>query len=257
MLHFKILKELDNNIFQSGDGEEEGWYLHNAMKAEDGIIYHPECFKDRTQALDNSADADTTMDADTTAEKSSMETTIDVVTKQMETTLDVVTKQEPTAIDEESKPSDTSLNDVNIKKEESDVENVQSESNNGEVSVKLEGAIEDSSPDPSNEIPPESMESEVKTEELSDEAQEDAKQESDGCVSHTSLVTDDNMQLAAPIMPQPKVVVTIWMKGSILGPSSVILYSVQKYILGLLPLSLRGYCDYLNIWLKSLIDAQL
>ena len=225
------------------------------MKAEDGIIYHPECFKDRTQALDNSADADTTMDADTTAEKSSMETTIDVVTKQMETTLDVVTKQEPTAIDEESKPSDTSLNDVNIKKEESDVENVQSESNNGEVSVKLEGAIEDSSPDPSNEIPPESMESEVKTEELSDEAQEDAKQESDGCVSHTSLVTDDNMQLAAPIMPQPKVVVTIWMKGSILGPSSVILYSVQKYILGLLPLSLRGYCDYLNIWLKSLIDA--
>ena len=58
--------------------------------------------------------------------------------------------------------------------------------------------------------------------------------------ANTSLVSDDNMMLAAPVVSQPKVVVANWRKGSHIGPSSVILYCMQKYILGHLPLSFRG-----------------
>ena len=96
--------------------------------------------------------------------------------------------------------------------------------------------------DPPKETSPEPMEeSEVKTEELTDDGvkEEEVEEES----GNTSLVTDEHMQLAAPIMPQPKVVVTNWM-----GPSTaVILYSVQKYILGSFPLLLRGHCDYVGL----------
>ena len=95
--------------------------------------------------------------------------------------------------------------------------------------------------DPPKETSPEPMEeSEVKTEELTDDGVKEEEVEESG---NTSLVTDEHMQLAAPIMPQPKVVVTNWM-----GPSTaVILYSVQKYILGSFPLLLRGHCDYVGL----------
>merc|ERR1712048_664107 len=141
---------------QSGEGEEEGWYLHNAMKAEDGTIYHPECYKDRAQALDTSADADTTVDNETTIE-----------TPALETTEEVVTKQEPTEEEEENKPSEAVINppseasgvieEESIKKEESEAQDDQC--NNGE-------ANEDSIMDPPKDTSPEPMEeSEVKTEE--------------------------------------------------------------------------------------------
>ena len=95
--------------------------------------------------------------------------------------------------------------------------------------------------DPPKDTSPEPMEeSEVKTEELTDDGVKEEEVEESG---NTSLVTDEHMQLAAPIMPQPKVVVTNWM-----GPSTAfILYSVQKYILGSFPLLLRGHCDYVGL----------
>ena len=55
--------------------EEEGWYFHNAM-IHDGVIYHPECFKDLEKngecletSMDTTADstADSNMDTSTPA----------------------------------------------------------------------------------------------------------------------------------------------------------------------------------------------
>ena len=202
------------------------------MKAEDGTIYHPECYKDRAQALDTSADADTTLDNETTSDE-----------PVQETTEEVVTKQEPTEEEEENKPSEADINppseasgvieEGSIKKEE-ESEAKDDQCNNVE-------ANEDSIMDPPKETSPEPMEeSEVKTEELTDDGVKEEEVEESG---NTSLVTDEHMQLAAPIMPQPKVVVTNWM-----GPSTAfILYSVQKYILGSFPLLLRGHCDYVGL----------
>jgi|688.fasta_scaffold787607_2 hypothetical protein len=32
--------------YVQGEGDEEGcWHLHNAMRDESGVAYHPECFK--------------------------------------------------------------------------------------------------------------------------------------------------------------------------------------------------------------------
>ena len=208
------------------------------MKAEDGTIYHPECYKDRAQALDTSADADTTVDNETTIE-----------TPSTESTEEVVTKQEPTEAEEEIKPSEAVINppseasgvieEGSIKKEE-ESEAQDEQCNNVE-------AHEDSTMDDPKAPSPEPMEeSEVKTEELTDDGVKEEEVEESG---NTSLVTDEHMQLAAPIMPQPKVVVTNWMnKASFLGPSTAVIFSsVQKYILGSFPLLLRGHCDYVGL----------
>jgi hypothetical protein len=38
--------------YVQGEGDEEGcWHLHNAMRDESGVAYHPECFKVSTGSL--------------------------------------------------------------------------------------------------------------------------------------------------------------------------------------------------------------
>merc|ERR1719195_1054029 len=69
-------EDFDQFYKQSGEGvEEEGWYFHNAM-IHDGVIYHPECFKDLEKngecletSMDTTADstADSNMDTSTPA----------------------------------------------------------------------------------------------------------------------------------------------------------------------------------------------
>ena len=49
-----VCMEEFSHFFEHGDGDhEEGWYLNNAMEHE-GTVYHPECFKDKDNAMDNS-----------------------------------------------------------------------------------------------------------------------------------------------------------------------------------------------------------
>ena len=65
--------------------EEEGWYLHNAMIHE-GVIYHPDCFKD----LQKNGDLDNSLD-----------TTADSV---MDTSSGVIKEEAPEETDQEMKP---------------------------------------------------------------------------------------------------------------------------------------------------------
>ena len=49
-----VCREEFSHFFEHGDGDQdEGWYLNNAMEHK-GTVYHPECFKDKDNTMDNS-----------------------------------------------------------------------------------------------------------------------------------------------------------------------------------------------------------
>lgn len=191
----------------------------------EGIVYHPECFKDKNNAMDNSLDtsADTAMETSVVAEN-------EVVPKQ-----EPMTEEEP-KIPEEDKAvapikaendkeesmevTETETESVSIKEENDPVQetNVQEDPNVEEMETKDEEANEEVKPEEEKAV-------EDKEEDLS---------------ANTSLVSDDNMLLAAPVVTQPKVVVTKWRRERHWSPSSVLFYCMQKYILGHRPLLLRG-----------------
>ena len=214
---------LTHCVCQSGDGnEEEGWYLHNAMVYE-GIVYHPECFKDKNNAMDNSLDtsADTAMETSVVAEN------------------EVVPKQEPMA-EEESKPLEEEKFAAPVKAENDEKESMEVTETES-VSIKEE----------TDEVQDTNVQEEPHVEEMEtkdEEANEEVKPEEEKAVenkeedrsANTSLVSDDNMLLAAPVVTQPKVVVTKWRRERHWSPSSVLFYCMQKYILGHHPLLLRG-----------------
>ena len=213
-------------VFQGGDGnEEEGWYLHNAMEHEN-VIYHPECFKDKNNVVDTSMDTTTDSGLDTSA---------------------VVTKEEPADTEEEeAKPSTEEMQQEDSIQETNDVKEEPpsaAETSEEDLNVKEEitpiAAPTDAMEESKEDAEDVKTETDIKTEDVSEEPQEEEVKEDDPS-ANTSLVSDDNMMLAAPVVSQPKVVVANWRKGSHIGPSSVILYCMQKYILGHLPLSFRG-----------------
>ena len=213
-------------VLQGGDGnEEEGWYLHNAMEHEN-VIYHPECFKDKNNVVDTSMDTTTDSGLDTSA---------------------VVTKEEPADTEEEeAKPSTEEMQQEDSAQETNDVKvelPSAAETSEEDLNVKEEitpiAAPTDAMEESKEDAEDVKTETDIKTEDVSEEPQEEEVKEDDPS-ANTSLVSDDNMMLAAPVVSQPKVVVANWRKGSHIGPSSVILYCMQKYILGHLPLSFRG-----------------
>ena len=214
-------------MLQSGDsGEEEGWYLHNAMVYE-GTVYHPECFKDKNNAMDTSLETSAVEEADviTKQDPEEMETPVETAKPEAEET--AAPPAEVESVKEESMELiETETANVSIKEEENkdgeEETNVQENESKMEVDVKNEEATEE----------------EVKTEEKEEEKVADLS---------ASLVSDDNMLLAAPVVTQPKVVVEPWRRGpGNTGPSSVLLYCMQKYILGQPPPLLRGIPHHMN-----------
>merc|ERR1711872_1022631 len=109
------LSHINIFYFQAGEGtEEEGWYLHNAMKHE-GVIYHPECFKDKNN-MDTSVD--------TTLENSTMDTSennVDEVPMEQ-----APVNEKPIKMEDESKDADDNstapMENLNIKEEKEDKE---------------------------------------------------------------------------------------------------------------------------------------
>ena len=195
-------------FFQSEGNEEEGWYLHNAMVYE-GTVYHPECFKDKNNAMDSSLDtsADQTM-----AEEN------EVVPKEEPMSQEVDKVVSPAEAENGESMEVTVAEPVSIKEEKDAVQQTDNQENAPveEMEVKSEEPVEKVEPE----------------EEKAEDKQEDQS-------ANTSLA-DDNMLLAAPVVTQPKVVVTKWRKDRHWGPSSVLFYCIQKYILGHTPLLLRG-----------------
>ena len=185
----------------------------------EGTVYHPECFKDKNNAMDSSLDTS----ADQTMETSEGN--------------EVVPKEEPNA---EEKPESHEVEKVvspvkTENREPMDVTVAEPVSIKEEKDAVQETDIQENAPveemEVNNEEPVEKVEPE---EEKSEEVKQDDQS------ANTSLA-DDNMSLAAPVVTQPKVVVTKWRRDRHWGPSSVLFYCIQKYILGHAPLLLEGF----------------
>ena len=181
--------------------EEEGWYLHNAMIHE-GVIYHPDCFKDlqKNGDLDNSLDttADSVMDTSSgvikeeAPEETDQEMKPVVPDVKLEQTEEMIT--EPAA----AEPSEMVVETPVIPKEEQPEAEPEPEAANTEA---MELTEEDKTElTDQTEVKQEEPEPDVKEEPEVKEVEEESS-------ANTSLVGDEESHmLAAPVMSQPKVV---------------------------------------------------
>ena len=190
----------------------------------EGIVYHPECFKDKNNAMDTSLDTS----ADTGLETAAAVAENEIVPKEEQ-----IAKEEPKSQEDENVVA--TVEAENVKEESMEL----SEAETGSVPIKeeIDALQETDVHDNAN----------VEEMELKNEADEEVKPEEEKTVedkeedrsANTSLVSDDNMLLAAPVVTQPKVV-TKWRRDRDWSLSSVLFYCMQKYILGHHPLLLRG-----------------
>ena len=202
----------------------------------EGTVYHPECFKDKNNAMDNSLDTS----ADTGMETAVAEN--EIVPKEEQ-----IAKEEPKSQEDEQFVS--TVEAENAKEESMEL----SEAETGPVPIKEEiDALQETDVHDNANV----EEMELKNDEA-DEEEEKTVEDKEDRSANTSLVSDDNMLLAAPVVTQPKVVVTKWRRDRDWSLSSVLFYCMQKYILGHHPLLLRGISRFndssaLMAWLLKL-----
>ncbi len=202
----------------------------------EGTVYHPECFKDKNNAMDNSLDTS----ADTGMETAVAEN--EIVPKEEQ-----IAKEEPKSQEDEKFVS--TVEAENAKEESMEL----SEAETGPVPIKEEiDALQETDVHDNANV----EEMELKNDEA-DEEEEKTVEDKEDRSANTSLVSDDNMLLAAPVVTQPKVVVTKWRRDRDWSLSSVLFYCMQKYILGHHPLLLRGISRFndssaLMAWLLKL-----
>ena len=185
--------------------EEEGWYLHNAMIHE-GVIYHPDCFKDlqKNGDLDNSLDttADSVMDTSSGVIKEERPEESD---QEMKPLVPEVTQEQAEEMITEPAPAESTEmvveTPVSVKEEQPEPESVNTEAMEAmELTEEVKTELTDKLEEPEQEVK-EETEKEVKEEK--EEAEKEVEEESS---ANTSLVGDESHMLAAPVMSQPKVV---------------------------------------------------
>lgn len=191
--------------------EEEGWYYHNAMVHE-GVIYHPECFKDLEKnggCMDSSMDTTADSVMDNTAD-SAMDTSNSAIkdpamdVEEMTPMVADVKLEQPEQSEEESQPSSNEMETpISVKAEDEPLEpEIKTESAPPQQAESVEAEPNTENPeDPSEEVNKEPKEEEE------EEDKKLAEEETDKASSaNTSLVGDESHELAAPVMSQPKVV---------------------------------------------------
>ena len=203
-----------NLFIQSGDGvEEEGWYLHNAMIHE-GVIYHPDCFKDlqKNGGLDTSLDttADSVMDTSSGVikeeahEESDQEmkpTVPDVKLEQTEEETTAEPASEPPAAAE---PSEMEVEaPVSVKEEQPESLKIEAMELTEEVKTEPSDQTADKVEEKEGLKEEKDEEKDEEKEEVTEESEKELEEESS---ANTSLVGDESHMMAAPVMSQPKVV---------------------------------------------------
>ena len=190
--------------------EEEGWYLHNAMIHE-GVIYHPDCFKDlqKNGDLDNSLDTtvDSVMDTSSgvikeeTPEESDQEMKPEVPEVKLEQAEEMIT--EPTPAEPTEMVVETP---VSVKEEQPEPESVNTEAMEAmELSEEVKTELTDSTANKLEE-PEQEVKEETEKEVEAEKEVETEKEVEEESSANTSLVGDESHMLAAPVMSQPKVV---------------------------------------------------
>merc|ERR1712038_287519 len=127
----------------------------------------------------------------------------------------VVTKEEPADTEEEAKPSTEEMQQEDSIQETNDVKvepPSAAETSGEDLNVKEEitpiAAPTDAMEESKEDAEDVKTETDIKTEDVSEEPQEEEVKEDDPS-ANTSLVSDDNMMLAAPVVSQPKVEIKV------------------------------------------------
>jgi len=211
-------EDFDQFFKQSGEGvEEEGWYYHNAMLHE-GVLYHPECFKDLEKnggCMDSSMDTTADSVMDNTAD-SAMDTSNGAIkdpamdVEEMTPMVADVKLEQPEQSEEESQPSSNEIAETPINVKAEDPEPLEPEIKTESAPPHQAESVEAEPNTENSEDPSEEVKKEPKEEEEDEEVEEDkkvAEEETEKASSaNTSLVGDESHELAAPVMSQPKVV---------------------------------------------------
>lgn len=80
-----VCREDFDQFFKQGDNDEEGgWYVHNAV-LEDGVMYHPECLKDKDHLNNSIAESSINETAESEATDSKSDVKSEEVKKEVET----------------------------------------------------------------------------------------------------------------------------------------------------------------------------
>lgn len=184
-----VCREDFDTFYKQGEAEDEGsWYLHNAMRTEEGL-FHPECHKDKDNAMDVTL-ADTSLEEPVPEIKEESTPAAEGESKN-ETELEL--SVENCIIKEESPvpplvEPDVTMEDV--EKESSLPEKSQDNDDNGVESEKAEDVIK-----------PEDTEAEAEVEEASKSLVDDG-------------VDGGDNSLTAPVVPQAKVNINIKINSS-------------------------------------------
>lgn len=157
-----VCLEQFNQVYKQGEGDEEGcWHLHNAMRDESGVAYHPECFKDK--------------------EAQERETTLEETDIKLETTLETTAESSSTVKEELAAEADASTAPAEAQQQlllQSQEVKMEQETSSGGPEEAAE-AIAKTEPDNVVEIKPELMEAapEIKLENQADKEEEVKKAE--------------------------------------------------------------------------------
>jgi len=205
-----VCREEFDTFYKQGEAEDEGsWYLHNCMRTEEGL-FHPECHKDKDNAMDVTV-TDTSMDEGIKTEpKEEPEEGMDQAKPgdpaEQLSVADCVIKQEspvPPSVEEDVLMKDVEVKKEEVSKEENGTENVSEDNGPLESIIKIEEGIKIESVE---------GETEKVEEEVSEEGAEETK-------ANKSLIDDavdggDN-SLTAPVVNQAKVNINITINSSV------------------------------------------
>ena len=194
-----------------GEGDEGGWYYHNAIRTEEGL-FHPECHKDKDNGMDAS-NVDTSMEENSSPVKKEMEVEEekeDVDKASNDETKNELASPAPTeeSVIKTEPPAEQTNDDLDVPMEE-----VSAQDNEASVAVKEEHEKEETDANDNNLDSKENVA--IKEEEevtKSDEVQEtetNAEEQSEELVdseevlkhSDSLLEETEKEPLAVPVVP--------------------------------------------------------
>jgi len=220
-----VCREEFDQFYKQAEGVEEGgWYLHNAMRHE-GVLYHPECFKDMEKNTSmETASADTTMES---LDRSDHPVKLDQQEEKMESGEKEENIEQPSKLKMESEnPSEEDLKAIDSLaiKEETPIPIVMQDQILTGLEIDSLTEIKTEAPvvDVSAEDPEEKMDSkstddndnnvEIKEETENgekEELKEDAEEGVEKTAAGNNSLVDDAVEMSAPVVAQPKVEIKV------------------------------------------------
>ena len=194
-----------------GEGDEGGWYYHNAIRTEEGL-FHPECHKDKDNGMDAS-NVDTSMEENSSPVKKEMEVEEEKEDVHKASNDETTNELASPALTEESviktePPAEQSNDDLDVPMEE-----VSAQDNEASVAVKEEHEKEETDANDNNLDSKENVaikeeeevtkSDEVMETETNAEEQSEELVDSEEVLKHSDSLLEETEKepLAVPVVP--------------------------------------------------------